>query len=333
MIEPYYDEDGIQVFNTDALALLRSLDDSSVDLVATDPPYFKVKGEAWDNQWDKPEAFLAWIGELCAEWRRVLKPNGSLYVFASPKMAARVEVEIGKRFNVLNRIRWVKDAGWHNKAEKEALRSFLSPHEEIVFAEQYAANEDYASQEYLINGHVFEPLKNWFRSRAAKYRIGLKQLNAALNSATNGGGLASGYFGKKVEFQLPTEERYRQMQSAFPEAFNREYEELRREYEELRRPFSVTPEIPHTDTWRFPTVQPFQSKHVCEKPLALMEHILSVSGKRGCLVLDCFAGSGTTLQAAKNLGMRAIGSDIGVRNCQITADRLRQQVLFTQEAA
>lgn len=307
-IQPYYNEDGIQVFNTDALALLRSLEDSSVDLIATDPPYFKVKGEAWDNQWDKPEAFLAWIGELCAEWRRVLKPNGSLYVFASPKMAARVEVEIGKRFNVLNRIRWVKDAGWHNKAEKEALRSFLSPHEEIVFAEHYGAES--------LPGFML----------AARTKTGLSRPDVArrLNVDSR---LIDKWETQRGERDScePTEQQFN--------AAMQVYGIQGIDYLDLRRPFSVTPEIPHTDVWRFPTVQPFQSKHICEKPIALMEHILSVSGKRGCLVLDCFAGSGTTLQAAKNLGMRAIGSDIGVRNCQITADRLRQHSLFTTEAA
>jgi site-specific DNA-methyltransferase (adenine-specific) len=67
----------------DALDVLRSLPDSSVNLVVTDPPYFKVKAEWWDRQWEKPAGFLAWMGQLVDEWRRVLKPNGSLYVFAS----------------------------------------------------------------------------------------------------------------------------------------------------------------------------------------------------------------------------------------------------------
>ena len=30
-----------------------------VDLVLTDPPYFRVKGDYWDNQWDDDRAFLA----------------------------------------------------------------------------------------------------------------------------------------------------------------------------------------------------------------------------------------------------------------------------------
>jgi site-specific DNA-methyltransferase (adenine-specific) len=126
---------GAELICGDCMDVMRGMADSSVNLILTDPPYFRVKDEAWDRQWDNSAGFLAWIGTLADEWQRILAPNGSLYVFASPRMAAQVEVEIGKRLNALNRIRWIKDAGWHNKTKKERLRSYLSPWEEIIFAE------------------------------------------------------------------------------------------------------------------------------------------------------------------------------------------------------
>ena len=169
---------------------------------------------------------------------------------------------------------------------------------------------------YEINGRVFRPLKQWFRDCATAHGIGLGQLNAALGAATNGGGLASGFFGDKMEFQPPTEARYAQMQAAFPGVFDRnyhdirrEYEALRREYEALRRPFTVSPFVPYTDVWTFATVQNYDGKHPCEKPLALLEHIVKVSTRAGDIVLDCFCGSGATLDAARRLGRRYIGGD------------------------
>ena len=33
----------------------------AVDCVITDPPYFKVIGDYWDNEWDKPAEFLDWM--------------------------------------------------------------------------------------------------------------------------------------------------------------------------------------------------------------------------------------------------------------------------------
>jgi len=94
-IEWMWSDEANAVACGDCLSVMPQLPESSVDLILTDPPYYKVKGEAWDRQWATPEKFLAWVGQLCAQWYRLLKPNGSLYVFASPKMAARVECVVG----------------------------------------------------------------------------------------------------------------------------------------------------------------------------------------------------------------------------------------------
>jgi site-specific DNA-methyltransferase (adenine-specific) len=72
----------------------------SVDLIITDPPYFRVKAETWDRQWPSETAYLAWLGDLCQQWQRILKPNGSLYLFASPEMAAPVEMVLRQTFTV-----------------------------------------------------------------------------------------------------------------------------------------------------------------------------------------------------------------------------------------
>jgi hypothetical protein len=56
------------VDHAEALEWMNGLPDSCVDLIVTDPPYFKVKDEAWDRQWAKPEAFIAWLGTIEAGW-------------------------------------------------------------------------------------------------------------------------------------------------------------------------------------------------------------------------------------------------------------------------
>jgi adenine-specific DNA-methyltransferase len=289
----------LRLIHGDALEVARSLPDNSINLIVTDPPYYRVKGEWWDRQWDTADGFLAWLGEHLAEWQRVLKPNGSLYVFASPRMAARVEVEVGKRFEVLNRIRWIKEAGWHNKAQPEALRSFLSPWEEIIFAE--------------LRGFVFEPLRAYLASEWARAGLGSADANIATGS------FMANHYLTRSQWALPTRDKYEQLREYANthnhggEYLRREYEELRREYEELRRPFTVSADVPYTDVWTFPTVAHYPGKHPCEKPLAMIEHIIKASSREGDLIFDPFMGSGTSALAAQRLGREFIGCDIDER--------------------
>ena len=58
---------GVELHLGDCLDVMRGMADNSVNLIVTDPPYYKVKGEAWDRQWDSPEGFLSWVRDLCAE--------------------------------------------------------------------------------------------------------------------------------------------------------------------------------------------------------------------------------------------------------------------------
>lgn len=69
------------------------------------------------------------------------------------------------------------------------------------------------------------------------------------------------------------------------------------------------------------------AEHPCPKPLRLLTWLLSVSVEDDSIVLDPFMGSGTTLVAASQFGVRAIGVEISERYCEIAAKRLAQGVL------
>ena len=97
----------INIRNIDALQLLQSLDDKSVDLILTDPPYYKLLNIDWDKQWTTKEDYLSWLENIVKECQRVLKDNGSFYMFCSPAMLIKVGGVVDKYFNILNTIRWV----------------------------------------------------------------------------------------------------------------------------------------------------------------------------------------------------------------------------------
>lgn len=71
--------------------------------------------------------------------------------------------------------------------------------------------------------------------------------------------------------------------------------------------------------------------HTTQKPIRLMLELVGDFSEENELILDAFAGSGTTLVAARQLGRRAIGIEMSEVECEKTAKRLekesRQQTL------
>jgi len=75
----------------------------------------------------------------------------------------------------------------------------------------------------------------------------------------------------------------------------------------------------HKDEW---------TKHPSQKPIALMIELILLATDLGQTVLDPFAGSGSTLKAAKMCGRKAIGIEIEERWCEYMVGRLSQDMLF-----
>jgi DNA modification methylase len=67
--------------------------------------------------------------------------------------------------------------------------------------------------------------------------------------------------------------------------------------------------------------------HPTQKPVALIKWCIRQAPDDCKLVLDPFMGSGTTLVAAKDLRLSAIGIEREERYCEVAATRLSQEVL------
>jgi site-specific DNA-methyltransferase (adenine-specific) len=339
MPKPYYQDKKVTIYHGDCREILPSID--PVTLILTDPPYFRVKNEAWDRAWADPAHFLAWLGSVADLWVECLTPDGSLYCFASPEMSAQVEVMLRARFHVLNRIRWVKRNGWHRKAEREALRRYLSPWEEIIFAEAWwsdgSADKEsgYGDATRELHKRVYSPIAGYFQSERERAGLTRNEVEVGLgyvssHDPSRGTALCCRW---EEGSSLPTKDAYRRLRELLNKRgkglyLRKEYEELRKEYEELRRPFNVKTSEDAYDIWHFDTVAPNAIKHPCQKPIDLLSYAIMKSTRPDAILLDSFMGTGATLEAARMCGRKAIGIEIEERYCEIAANRLAQETLF-----
>ena len=92
-------------------------------------------------------------------------------------------------------------------------------------------------------------------------------------------------------------------------------------------PDGITPTRFETSVWDSPIIPTWaHRRHKNEKPVSLMIRLVSWLTDSATIV-DPFAGSGTTLRAAKDLGLRAIGIEQLEEHCESAASRLAQEVL------
>ncbi|HDX8906275.1 TPA: site-specific DNA-methyltransferase [Klebsiella michiganensis] len=336
----------IELINADCLQYLPSLPDNSIDLIATDPPYFKVKPNGWDNQWKGDEDYLRWLDSCLAQFWRVLKPAGSMYLFCGHRLAADIELLVRERFNLLNHIIWAKPSGRWNGCNKESLRAYFPATERIIFADHYQGpyrpkDDGYAAKCNELKQHVMTPLISYFRD--ARESLGVT--SAQIAEATGKKNMVSHWFGLS-QWQLPNEADYLKLQALFQkiamdkhsrnelgkphhqlvatwQSLSRKYSELQQEYYRLRRPFSVSVTVPYTDVWTHKPVQFYPGKHPCEKPADMLEQIITASSRPGDVVADFFFGSGSTLKQAALLGRRGLGVELETERFEQTVSEMR----------
>lgn len=343
---------GATLVNADSLEYLKTLPDDCINLIATDPPYYRVKDNAWDRQWESEAEYLAWLDKFLVEFQRVLKPMGSLYMFCGPRLAAKVELLIDARLNVLNHIVWAKPSGRWNHSCKESLRSYFPSNERVIFAEQkplpvVTKNDPYLAAELNLREEVFKPIIDYFAG--AKLALGVT--SKEINDAT--GTLMSSHWFTKSQWKLPSAEQYRTLQALFQkkaeqaamdgktlrcpweelEAQRNElsikhaelakaHNDLHRQYMSARRPFTVSKTVPFTDVWTYGAVQYYPGKHPCEKPGSMMRDIITASSRPGEIVADFFMGSGSTVKQALALGRPVIGIEMETERFNQTCDEI-----------
>ena len=285
----------------DALQILKSIPDNSVELIITDPPYHSTKKEniIGDTAFKNDEEYLIWLDQFFLEWRRVLRPNGSVYCFCSSKMAAQIEVLLRKSFNVLTNITWTKPNdpgfdGWKQKAKKESFREWYDQSEHILFATP-------AFPGNLFSSYFGNELRRW-RKDAKMSMKDLAELIGAYGKVNHGGSVANWEAGRNIPSEIQFSQLIEALQPHLAYPLPR--------YNDVIRPFHITKNEEFTNVWQFPSVRPHRYKHPAEKPIQLLEHAIKASSYEGDIVLDCFAGSGSTAVAALKNDRLAVSIEI-----------------------
>lgn len=91
---------------------------------------------------------------------------------------------------------------------------------------------------------------------------------------------------------------------------------------------------PLDSVWDIPMVNPMAKERVAyatQKPLSLLERIISAFSNEGDLIGDFFCGSGTTLLAGLGLGRRVVGCDFGEQAVSVSRERLLAHGLLSLE--
>jgi DNA modification methylase len=276
----------------DALTLLTKLPDDCVDAIVTDPPYaIGIVGQAWDGRAiaeavgvaHGPEAFERWTATWARQCRRLLKPGGHVLACGSPRTFHRLVAGIEDAgLEVRDQVLWINGQGVpKSRRLPDGLGTMLKPgYEPVLLARKPFEGTVFDNLEAFGTGAL-----NIEDTRIGKARYWPGNLTLS-HSPDCPAALLDG------ESTGPSRLFY--CAKATPAEREAGCDEL-----PLRRVQL------YTGARRPPRI--VRNGHPTVKPIALMAWLVRLVTPPNGLVLDPFAGSGTTGIAAMLEGRRFVG--------------------------
>lgn len=250
-------------------------------------------------------AYLAMMAARLVELRRVLKSTGSIYLHCDPTSSHYLKILMDATFGAehfLTEIVWKRSSA--HSDTKQGRRQHGRIHDVILVysrGSSWTWNPVYTPYD---QSYVDQFYRHIDPDSGRRYRLG---------DLTGPGGAAKGNpsyevmgvtrywrFSKAKMEKLIAEGRVIQTRPGAVPAYKRYLDEM--------------PGVPLQDLWSdIPPIGPQAAERLgypTQKPLALLERIISASSNPGNVVLDPFCGCGTTVAAAQKLGRRWIGIDV-----------------------
>ena len=160
-----------KILSGDCIEVMNSLPEGSVDLIFADPPYnLQLRGDlhrpdnskvdAVDDHWDQFSSFKAY-DDFTHEWlkaaRRLLKPNGAIWVIGSYHNVFRLGAELQNQgYWILNDVVWRKSNPMPNFRGKR----FTNAHETLIWASKNEAAK------YTFNYEALKSLNEGIQMRS-----------------------------------------------------------------------------------------------------------------------------------------------------------------------
>lgn len=287
----------ISIINDDCISEMKNIKDNTVDLIISDPPYYKVVNEKWDYKWKTEDDYVKWSLDWIKEATRVLRLGGTFYLFGYFRTLALL-VPHFKSLGLELRQQIIIDKGMRAVSGRSTknYRMFPNVTESLLFLTK--DNKQF--------------IKPFLKEHQAKKRLSSKEINEKLGLKSNGGGMWSIYTGNNVAEQFPTKELWNKLSNVLD--FNLEYEKIAQTF---------NPIMGITDVWR--DIDFYKEKHLhpTQKTLDLITRLIKASSNENDLVLDPFGGSGTTALACKNENRNCISIELDETYCNIAKNRIK----------
>lgn len=343
------------IYQGNSLDLLRQLEDNSIDSIVTDPPYelgFMNKG------WDKTG--IAYNIELWKECLRVLKHGGHLLAFGGTRTYHRMACAIEDAgFEIRDQIQWIYGSGFpksyniskaitKSKNDREKAKQWdgwgtaLKPaNEPIVLARKSLSEKTIVNNvlEWGAGGINIDECRvegtydNVGRSiRTEDWKDGTQVADKKAGMKTRADSNPLGRYPANVILDEEAGKILDEQSGLLKSGTNavRRKEGFFLEHGGLGKAGDV--QITYGDsggTSRFfycakasKSEKGRFNTHPTVKPIKLMEYLVRLVTPKNGVVLDPFAGSGTTLLAAKNENFNYIGLELNHEYIEIANKRL-----------
>lgn len=263
-------------------------------------------------------AYLAMMAPRLVELHRVLKSTGSLYLHCDPTASHYLKIILDAVFgmgNFRSEISWKRTSAHSDGAQ--GRKNYGRTRDLLLF---YTKTDDYVWNT-LYTAYSDEYVSTFYKS--VEEESGRRY---QLDNITGPGGAAKGnpiyevmgvqrywrYSRERME-QLIKDGRIVQTRPGAVPRYKRYLDEM--------------PGVPLQDNWS--DINPISSQalerlgYPTQKPMALLERIISASSNPGDVVLDPFCGCGTAIAAAEKLGRQWVGIDITYLAIAVMKQRFR----------